>query len=77
MSWLLGVTLPLLALGAGLSWGSSLAVARLGDISSSRVRRVVTFAALGLIAVPFVIALMILSVYALLFALHGVHLLAR
>jgi hypothetical protein len=73
MAWLLGVTLPLLALAAGLFWLCSVVASRRGDSSTTQVRNVLTLFALTAFAVPFVIALVIASVYGLLFALDGVH----
>lgn len=82
MAWLLGVALPLLTLSVVLS----LVARRLwaGDQregpgaethTGRRLGQVVLITAATLFGIPFALATMLLAVYALLFALHGISLL--
>jgi hypothetical protein len=74
MAWLLGVVLPLLALTAGLAWLAR-RNARLPDGTDPTPGfRVLTITALVLLALPFIGAAMLLSVYGLFFVFHAVHL---
>lgn len=64
MAWLLGVVLPLLGITAMLAWLAS--KAEVHASVKSHLRAVATVA-LGLIAIPFVLAGLLLTVYLLLF----------
>ncbi len=83
LAWLLGVACPLLALTALLSWlGARLAprCARRGRSFAETHHRVdgprlLFVTSLVLLGIPAVLAAMLLSAYALLFAVHGVSLL--
>jgi hypothetical protein len=82
MAWLLGVALPLLAASMLLSWLAlrAPAPARPDGLSAvpddgRRVGRVVFMTAALLVGMPFALALALLVVNALLFALHGISLL--
>ena len=84
MAWLVGVALPLLAMTMLLSWSATRAATRagLGPTPSPGgpdrvvdVRKVLFVTALVLIGVPVALAAALLSVYALIFVLHGITLL--
>jgi len=84
MAWLVGVALPLLATTMLLSWSAARAATRAGQGPTRSpggpgrvvdVRRVCFVTALVLIGVPVVLAGALLSVYALIFVLHGISLL--
>ncbi len=82
MAWLLGVALPLLATSMLLSRAAVRAPARARPDGprrppddGRRVGRVVFVSAALLFGIPFALALVLLAVDALLFALHGVSLL--
>jgi len=84
MAWLVGVALPLLAMTMLGSWSATRAAtcAGQGPTPSSGgqgrvvdVRQVLFVTALVLIGVPVVLAGALLSVYALIFVLHGISLL--
>jgi hypothetical protein len=74
LAWLLGIAFPLLALTIGLSWFAARAPAR-ADHGRVDMPRVLFVTAVVLLAIPLGCALALLSVYALLFVLHGVSML--
>ena len=84
MAWLVGVALPLLAMTVLLSWSATRAATRSvqGPTPSPRgqgrvvdVRKMLLVAALVLIGIPVALAGALLSVYAMIFVLHGISLL--
>jgi len=84
MAWLVGVALPLLAMTMLLSWSATRAATRAGPGPTPSpggpgrvvdIRQVLFATALVLIGVPVVLAGALLSVYALIFVLHGISLL--
>jgi hypothetical protein len=84
MAWLVGVALPLLAMTMLLSWLATRAAARVGPGPTPSpagpgrvvdVRKMLLVAALVLIGIPVALAGALLSVYAMIFVLHGISLL--
>ena len=82
-AWLLGVVLPLLVLGALFAWlaakahDSTAGGVADGQIVSSRRLRTFSVICLGLVAVPFALAAMLLFVYGIAFAIYGVRIAAH
>lgn len=77
LAWLLGVVLPLLVLGALFAWlaararDSTAGGLADGQIVSSLRLRTFSVICLGLVAVPFALAAMLLLVYGVAFAIYG------
>ncbi len=81
LAWLVAVALPLLATTMLLSWLATRAAprARRGPASSPGkgvdLRKLLFVAALALVGIPVALAVALLSVYALIFVVHGISLL--
>jgi hypothetical protein len=84
MAWLVGVALPLLAMTVLLSWSATRSAVRAGPGPTPSpggpgrvvdIRKMLLVAALVLIGIPVALAGALLSVYALIFVLHGISLL--